>query len=134
MVTTTEIAPGLPKRVHDMVAQYVNRKTEQRCGIKWEDFKDQRVKDPGTGRERVAVPPAYREARQKVCEDAFLAMRSRKTREDFAAYFVGTLCAVPQYLPESDYFALASGLLTAGDQWQEVKALAMLTVSSLMSV
>ena len=133
-MVSTEVATELAKRVHDMVAQYVNRKTESRCGIKWEDFKDKRVVDSDTGRARVAIPQEYRDAREKVCEGAFLAMRSRKTREDFTTYFVDTICAVPQYLPERDYYQLAAGLLTEAEQWREVKALAMLTVSSLMLV
>ena len=86
----------LSKRVHSVIAQYVYRKTEARCGITWEAFKDRKVEDPTTRRVRIDVPQAYREAREKVCQDAFVAMRACRAREDFVAYFTGTICAVPQ--------------------------------------
>jgi CRISPR-associated protein Cmx8 len=110
-----------------MVRAYVFRKTESRCGIKWEDFKDKR-----NAAGQLDVPEKYREAREKVCTGAFLAIRSRHSREDFVSYFTGTICSVPQFLPESEYDALAESLLT--DKWEEVKSLSMLALSGLSRV
>lgn len=124
----------LSKRVHDMVAQYVYRRTEAKSGIRWEDVKSRTVTDPATGKSRIDVPVKYREAREKVCQDAFLAMRSCRSREDFVAYFTGTICAVPQYLPVEEYQALAEALLGDDSNWERVKSLSMLTLSALSQV
>jgi CRISPR-associated protein Cmx8 len=134
MTETTVTVVDLSRRVHDMIAQYVNRRTERRSGIKWDEFKDRRVTDPSTGRTRLDVPTQYREAREKVCMDAFLAMRACHSREDFVAYFTGTICAEPQYLPMADYQELAEALLGGDDRWEQVKALSMLALSALQRV
>lgn len=124
----------LSRRVHSMMTEYARRRTERRCGQKWEDFKDRRITDPATGHTRIDVPQDYQEARVKVCQDAFLAMRACKSREDFVAYFTGTICAEPQFLPMADYQELASALLSQGDDWESVKALSMLALSALSRV
>jgi CRISPR-associated protein Cmx8 len=111
--------PDVATRVHEMVRAYVMRRTENRSQIKWEEFK------ATTDEERRR---AYQKAREKVCTDAFLAMRSRRSREEFQDYFVGTICAVPQYLPEEDYRNIAGALAT--DRWEEVRSLAMLALSA----
>lgn len=109
-------------RVNDMVRAYVVRRTEVRTDMKWEDYTALSDDDP----RRVT----YRDAREKVCADAFLAIRSRRGRQDFVEYFTGTICSVPQYLPQRDYAGLAGALLAA-DRWEEVKALAMLSLAGL---
>lgn len=114
---------SLEKRVYDMIGSYVRQKTEARSKIKWNDFKDKR-----TPKGRMAIPPAYIEARQKVCMDAFLAMRSRREQE-FIEYFTGTICSVPQFLPSDDYIFVSQALLKEGG-WEEVKALSMLALSA----
>jgi|YelNatPaOPRAMG01_1025707.scaffolds.fasta_scaffold85860_2 CRISPR-associated protein Cmx8 len=119
--------PDLNKRIYEIVQQYVFRKTETRCGIEWKDFKD-RKNDKG----QVDVPQSYREAREKICSGAFLAARSRKSREDFSAFFTGTLCSVPQFIPEEQY-ALVSEALTTG-AWEDVRNLTMLALSGLSRV
>jgi CRISPR-associated protein Cmx8 len=120
-MTTQSAVPktDLATRVHEMVRAYVMRRTERRSPIKWEEFKE----TTDEGRKK-----AYRLAREKVCTDAFLAMRSRRAREEFRDYFVGTICAVPQYLPEGDYRDIAGALAT--DRWEEVRSLAMLALSA----
>jgi len=123
-------AAELSKRVHDLVSAYVYRKTEAKSGIKWEDFKEKKITDPATGRVRTDVPQPYRDAREKVCTDAFLRLRSCKSREDFITYFTGTICSVPQFLPQEEYQKFSSALLS-GEAWIEVKALAMLALSAL---
>lgn len=133
-MTETALAPEIVMRVRNMVAAYVYQRTEARSGHKWDEFKDRRKPDPKTGRERIDVPDAYREVRERICEDAFLAMRSRRSREDFVTYFIGTICAVPQYLPSNEYESFAWGLLADDTRWEDIKSLAMLTVSSLHRV
>lgn len=123
----------LSRRVHNMVTAYVNRKSEAKSGIKWADFKDKKIKDPQTGKERLDVPQRYREAREKVCADAFLRLRSCKSKEDFVSYFAGTICSVPQFLPSAEYEKLALALLDK-ERWQEARALAMLALSALSQI
>jgi CRISPR-associated protein Cmx8 len=84
---------ALPRRVRRMVYGYIMRRTEHRCQIKWDDFRDKRVHDAASGRDRIDVPQKYREAREKVCTDAFLRMRSCRSRQDFVEYFIGTICS-----------------------------------------
>jgi CRISPR-associated protein Cmx8 len=129
-VATTD---DLSKRVHSLVSAYVYRKTESRCGIKWEDFKDKKITDPATGKTRMDVPQLYRDAREKICANVFLRLRSCKSREDFVEYFTGTICSVPQYLPEEKYQKFVAALLD-GEKWVEVKALAMLALSGLSRI
>lgn len=121
----------LMERVYGLVKAYVLRKTEEKAGgVKLEDFKDKRGMDPSTGKERRDVPQKYQEAREKVCKGVFLRLRACHAREDFVSYFTGTVCSVPQYLPEAEYQAVAEAILNE-DRWEEVKALAMLALSGL---
>ena len=133
MTSTSSVHQTLSQRVHSLVKAYVYRKSESKSGIKWNDFKDKRVKDESTGKERINIPPKYREIREKVCTDAFLRIRACKAREDFVSYFTGTICSVPQYLPEVEYQTVANAILS-DEQWEEVKALAMLSLSALSNV
>ena len=128
MTASTGVGPELARRVRNMVREYVYRKAEARTGEKRDQFPH--VKDE-RGRERIQESERYREACQRACEEAFLAMRSRKTRDEFATYFVGTVCAVPQLLPEADYIRLSQDLFADDDRWQQIKSLAMLTASAL---
>jgi CRISPR-associated protein Cmx8 len=129
----TIASPEMTKRVHDLVRSYVEYKTEAKTGKTWKDFKDKKIKDPETGKERVDVPKDYREAKQKICSNAFLRMRSCKTREDFVGFFVGTICSVPQFLPQEEYQQFST-ILLKDEQWEEVRALAMLALSALSKV
>jgi CRISPR-associated protein Cmx8 len=140
MTTTTGTDPGtaaerprtpLEAIVFRLIRTYVQRKTEDRCGIRWEDFKDKKVKDEKSGRERVAVPAEYLEAKQKVASDAFLALRSRR-EQDFVDYFTATVCQVAQFLPEDDYRVLAEALIgpATNDRWEDVKTLSLLALSA----
>ena len=111
----------LAARVYGLVRQYVNRRTEDKSGLKYESF-GKNKDDEG----RVRYPPKYLEAKEKVCSDAFLAMRGRRD-EAFIEYFVGTICSVPQFLPRNDYEGVCKALMT---DWQKVKTLAMLALSA----
>lgn len=132
----TNISSGgqdLMERTYSLIQAYVFRKTEARSGIKWDDFKDKRVVDPVTSRARIDVPQKYRDTREKVCTDAFLRLRACRAREDFVSYFTGTICSVPQYLPETEYRAVAEAILDE-DQWEDVKSLTMLALSGLSRI
>ena len=107
--------------LYRLVREYVRRKTESRSGQKYEDFRNDRDE-----KGRIIYPQKYREEREKVCSDAFLAMRARRD-QDFIGYFTGTVCSVPQYLPEDDYLAVGHALIA---DWEKVKTLAMLAVSA----
>jgi CRISPR-associated protein Cmx8 len=117
--------------VHRLIQQYIWRKTEARCGIKYEDFKDKRIKDEKSGKERLAIPGEYLDAKEKVCSDTFLAFRSRR-EQDFVDYFTSTICSVGQFLPEEDYCVVAEALLGSHSRysWEDVKTLAMLALSA----
>ena len=114
---------SLEKRIYDMIGAYVRQKTEARSNLKWSDFKDKKTSDG-----KMAIPPAYIEARQKICMDAFLAMRSRREQE-FIEYFAGTICSVPQFLPADDYVFVSLALLEENG-WEKVKTLSMLALSA----
>ncbi len=133
MTAASSVDLGLVERVHSLIRAYVLRKAEGKSGIKWDDIKAKKVTDPSTGKERLDVPPKYREVREKVCTEAFLRLRACRSREDFIAYFTGTICSVPQYLPEGEYQTLATALLS-DERWEEVKALAMLALAGLSRV
>lgn len=133
MTSASSVDQALSQRVHGLVKAYVYRKSESKSVIKWDDFKDKKVKDESTGRERLNVPQKYREVREKICADAFLRLRACKAREDFVSYFTGTICSVPQFLPEAEYLKVADAILT-DERWEEVKALTMLALSALSNV
>jgi CRISPR-associated protein Cmx8 len=124
----------LSRIIQRLVNKYVEGRAESKTGKKVKDFKKQLI----NGRERRDYPKEFREAQQRVCSDAFLAMRSRHD-QDFVEFFAGTICSVAQYLPPSDYQFLTSVLLTKSDlnpvsgkrlSWEDIKAVAMLAVSA----
>jgi CRISPR-associated protein Cmx8 len=133
MTIVSSVEDNTTERVYKLIQAYVFRKTESKSGIKWDDFKNKRVKDPITNREKIDVPQRYREQRERVCTDAFLRFRACHAKEDFVSYFTGTICSVPHYLPEGEYLALADALLS-DERWEEVKALAMLALSSFSRI
>ena len=114
---------SLEKRIYDMIGAYVRQRTEARSKMKWSDFKDNRTQEG-----KLAIPPEYIDARQKICMDAFLAMRSRRDQE-FIEYFTGTICSVPQFLPSDDYVFVSRTLLEE-DGWERIKTLSMLALSA----
>ncbi len=111
----------LPVLIHQLIARYVLRKTEDRTGKKWEEIKERKTPEG-----KIDVPKDWREAREKVASDAFLGVRSRR-EQDFVDFFTATFCYVRQYLPEADYCAVAQALL---DQPENVKTLTMLALSA----
>ena len=123
MSPTTEEKPKVPLEllIYRLVRNYVNRKTTDKTGIKWDDFKDSKVVDEKSGKDRVVVPQEYREAKEKVASDAFLALRSRR-EQDFVDYFTSSVCSVGQFLKEDEFEIVANALLRNPE---EVKTLAL---------
>lgn len=111
----------LARRVYGLVQAYVRQKTERKSGRRYEDFKNNK-----DGNNKTIYPREYTVAQEKVCSDAFLAMRGRR-EQDFIEYFTGSICSVPQYLPEEDYVAVSDALIA---DWEKVKTLSMLALSA----
>ena len=85
-----------------------------------------------TGQELIHYPPAYLEAREKVCSDLVLGFRSRRDK-DFVSYFTGTIGSVPQggTLGKSGNFSVVAQALLDPERWQDVKTLAMLATCAM---
>ncbi|MDW7730065.1 MAG: type I-MYXAN CRISPR-associated protein Cmx8 [Bacillota bacterium] len=111
----------LALHVYRLIRAYVNYKSEAKSGKNYDDFKNNQD-DKG----KVIYPREYAEARGRVCTDAFLAMRGRRD-QNFIEYFTGTICSVPQWLPEEDYLAVSQALIS---EWEKVKTLSMLALSA----
>jgi CRISPR-associated protein Cmx8 len=125
-----KIAPDVADRVYQIARTYVLTRTERKSGIAWKEFKEQRGGDASGGDQ---APQKYRDARESVTTNAFLRVRACRSREDFVDYFTGTLCSVPQYLPQTE-FAEVSRVLLDEQQWEDVKSLTMLALSALSRV
>ncbi len=119
MSTVENQSDLLALRIHNLIRNYVRRKAESRSKIKLNEL-------PKDSNGKRIYPKDYRDAVEKVCLDAFLAMRGRR-EHDFVEYFTGTLCSVPHYLPEEDYLLVSQTLINEPDK---VKTLAMLAVSA----
>lgn len=116
-----EVDDQLTLRIYRLIQTYVRLRTEEKSQKKYKDFKDNRDEN-----NRIKYPPEYREAVEKVCTDAFLAMRGRR-EQDYVEYFTGTICSVPQFLPESEFVSVAKVLT---EDWQRVKNISMLALSA----
>lgn len=110
----------LARRVYRLIRTYVERRTDDKSDIKLAQLK----KDE---KDRNIYPKAYREAREKVAKEAFLAMRGRNGR-DFIEYFTGTICSVPQFFGKEDEFVEMSQVLIKKPE--TVKDLSMLALSA----
>ena len=119
-----------------LMTRYVDGRAASKLGLKLDEIR--KIVD---GKYRL-VPPdpdRFRKAQQRVCSDAYLAMRS-KHDQDFVEFFAGSVCSVSQYLAQSDYQFLTEILLTNPDRsnpvgpkrlcWEDVKTIAMFAVSA----
>lgn len=124
--------------VRRIVGGYVDRRAAKKLGLDWDD-----LPTVGEGRERRKVLPApeeFRKQQRRVCDDAFLQMRSRHD-EDFVEFFAGSVCAVPHYFDgkSGDLAFLMQTLMTPAPRdpvvrpvrnRDDVKTLAMLALSA----
>ena len=125
--------------IQRLINAYVAKRAEAKTGIKVDGISKTPVKTKqGTTRMLRVYPKEFREAQQKVCTDAFLAIRSRHD-QDFVEYFAGSICSAAQYLSKSDYQLLIQTLMTKSEQsplaekktsWEDIKAIAMIALSS----
>ena len=111
----------LAVKIYGLIKQYVNRTTEEKSGQKYEGFKNQK-----NAKGKINYPQEYLETREKICSNAFLAMRGRRDK-DFIEYFTGTICSVPQWMPEADYVLVGQALI---ENWELVKTYSMLALSA----
>lgn len=106
----------LADRIYWLTQTYVNHRTQDRCdGMTWDDY----TKGKGDKEN-------YRKQREKICLDAFLALRGRDD-SDLVSYFVGTLCTVPQSLNQQQFRNVSEHLLTNP---LKIKTLTMLALSA----
>jgi len=106
----------LADEIYRLTQTYVNRRTSDRChGATWDDYKNGKCNKQ-----------EFREAREKICQEVFLALRGRDN-EEVVSYFVGTLCSVPQNLNQQKFLTVSQQLLTDP---LKVKTLAMLALSA----
>lgn len=110
----------LAQRIYRLIGAYVEHRTDERAKIK-------RATLPKDEEGHTLYTKDYREAREKVAKDAFLAMRGRNGR-DFIEYFTGTICSVPQYFGGGDEFVEIS--LALIDKTETIKDLSMLALSA----
>jgi CRISPR-associated protein Cmx8 len=113
--------------VLNLVRNYVRRKAEERSGIKWDSFKDKRIKDEN-GKERIDVPVAYRQEQEHVAEKTFLEIRSRHG-DDFSRYFADCFGSVPQWslANAEDFQTVCDSVLKEPDN---VRILTLLALSA----
>jgi CRISPR-associated protein Cmx8 len=121
LMTEKDQDDQLALRVYRLLQNYIWRRTEEKSGVKFDQFKNNK-----TDKGHIIYPRAYAEALEKVCSDAFLAMRGRRD-QDFVEYFIGTICSVPHFLPETEFLSVAKDLM---ENWQKIKTLSMLAISA----
>lgn len=121
LMTERDYDDQLALRVYRLIQNYIWRRTEEKSGEKYDQFKNNKNE-----KGHVIYPQAYSGALEKVCIDAFLAMRGRRD-QDFVEYFTGTVCSVPQFLPEADFLSVAKELM---EDWQTIKTLSLLAISA----
>lgn len=100
------------------VQSYVLGKTERKYSLSWSKAQG-----------NPALEHEYREKREKVGREAFLAVRSR-TGADFVSYFTATICSIPQQSTEEKYLEIARALMDPGDV-ERVRCLTLLALSAV---
>lgn len=128
--------------VRRMIVSYVDRKAAKKLGLDYDkDFKSE-VND---GKKRKVAPKGradeFCEQQRRVCNDAFLQIRSRHD-EDFVQFFTDSILSVPNYLnaKTDDYTFVAQALMTPPPRdaiarstrrnRDDIKTLAMLALSA----
>jgi CRISPR-associated protein Cmx8 len=113
-----ETEQTLEHLIYRRIQAYVLGKTERKYDLSWQKVKG----NPAHEKE-------YRERREKVAREAFLAVRSR-TGADFVAYFTSTLCSVPQLTSETKYLEIARALMDPKSV-EQVRSLTLLALSAV---
>lgn len=100
------------------VQAYVLGKTERKYELSWSRAQGNPNKEA-----------EYREKREKVAREAFLAVRSR-TGADFVAYFTATICSVPHSAGEQRFLTVARALMDPRES-ERVRSLTLLALSAV---
>lgn len=114
----TDNQPSLEQLIYKRVQAYVLGKTERKHELSWAKVQG----NPAQEKE-------YREKREKVSREAFLAVRSR-TGSDFVWYFTSTICSIPQHASEESYVQIARALMDPS-QVEKVRSLTLLALSAV---
>jgi CRISPR-associated protein Cmx8 len=104
--------------IYRRVQAYVLGKTKRKYDLSWSDAQG-----------NAGLEKDYREKREKVGREAFLAVRSR-TGTDFVAYFTSTICSVPQHASEDTFIEIARALTDPKDI-ERVRSLTLLALSAV---
>ena len=104
--------------IYRRIQAYVLGKTERKYELSWSKVQG----NPAQEKE-------YREKKEKVGREAFLAIRSR-TGPDFVAYFTSTICSVPHFASEEKYLVVARALMDPKEV-ERVRSLTLLALSAV---
>ena len=124
--------------VRRLMKGYVDRKAAKKLGVDWD-----RLPTEGEGREQRKVlpdPEKFRDAQRRVCDDAFLQLRSRHD-EDLVEFIANSILAVPHYFDSKagDLAFFTQVLMTPPNRnpvarparnRDDIKTLAMLALSA----
>jgi CRISPR-associated protein Cmx8 len=114
----TDAEQSLEHMIYRRVQSYVLGKTDRKYDLTWEKAKG-----------RPDQEKDYREKREKVAREAFLAVRSR-TGPDFVSYFTSTICSIPQHANEERFRVLAAALMDPIEV-ERVRSLTLLALSAV---
>jgi CRISPR-associated protein Cmx8 len=128
MKVEEKIPKAIESLVYQIVQTYVFSKLESKYQIIW----DQERKTLWSKSNNAPANDDDYKNKGKIAKDAFLAIRSRKDREDFITYFTSTICSVPHRLGEEGYKVLVESLYNKNEElgWEKVRALSMLALSA----
>ena len=107
--------------IYSIIQSYVYGKLKSKHQLEW----DNSMKGNERGKD-------YSDKKEKIAKDAFLAIRSRKDKDDFITYFTSTICSVSQRLGEDGFKVLVDALYNSTEEvgWEKVRALSMLALSA----
>jgi CRISPR-associated protein Cmx8 len=138
MTETNTTEEKIPKTIemltYQIIRTYVLSKFEAKYGIIWDFVWDKEKKILWSKVKMRAAFDGEKDNKEKIAKEAFLAIRSRKDKEDFITYFTSTICSVSQRLGEEGYITLVQSLYENESEseagWQKIRALSMLALSA----
>ena len=114
----TDSEQTLEHLIYRRIQAYVLGKTERKYELSWSKVQG-----------KPAQEAEYKEKKEKVGREAFLAIRSR-TGPDFVAYFTSTICSVPHFASEEKYLVVARALMDPKEV-ERVRSLTLLALSAV---
>jgi len=104
--------------IYRRVQAYILGKAERKYDLSWSKVQGNPAQEKD-----------YREKKEKVGREAFLAIRSR-TGADFVAYFTSAICSVPHHASEEKFLEIARALVDPKGI-ERVRSLTLLALSAL---